>query len=76
MEEIRSGDTIMVRTALGQWRQRRALTGVQQGDRFPVVWACRLEEWEAAQAEGRDPEAVPWPAEDVRQVEKPETMAR
>jgi hypothetical protein len=72
---VRPGDLVMVRTALGDWRQRRAVTGVEPGDRFPVVWACRLEEWDAAQAEGRDPEAVPWPAEDVRLAEKPEAMA-
>jgi hypothetical protein len=65
----------MVRTALGDWRQRRAVSGVEQGDRFPVVWACRLEEWDAAQAEGRDPEVVPWPAEDVRLAEKSEAVA-
>lgn len=35
------------------------------GRDFAVVWICRPEEWEAAQAEGREPEGVPWPAEDV-----------
>jgi hypothetical protein len=69
---IGPGDTVMVRTALGDWRQRRAVTGVELGDRFAVVWACRLEEWDAAQAEGRDPETVPWPAEDVRLAEESE----
>lgn len=28
--------------------------------------ATSEEEWKASQAEGRDPDAVPWPAEDVR----------
>jgi hypothetical protein len=69
MEEIRPGDRVVVRTAFNEWRQRRALTGVQPGDRFAVVWACRPEEWDAAQVEGRDPEAVPWPADDVRRDE-------
>jgi hypothetical protein len=72
---IRPGNTVMVRTALGDWRQRRAVTGVELGDRFPVVWACRPEEWDAAQAEGRDPDAVPWPAEDVRLAEESEPAA-
>ncbi len=72
MGAIRPGDTVMVRTAFGDWRQRRAVTGVEPGDRFAVVWACRPEEWDAAQAEGRDPDAVPWPAEDVRLAEEPE----
>jgi hypothetical protein len=72
---IRPGDLVMVRTALGDWRQRRAVTGIEAGDRFPVVWACRLEEWAAAQTDGRDPDAAPWPAEDVRLAEKSEVMA-
>jgi len=69
MGEIQAGDTIDVRTAFDQWRQRRALSGVLPGDRFAVVWACRPEEWDAAQAEGREPEGVPWPADDVRLAE-------
>jgi hypothetical protein len=72
---VRPGDLVMVRTALGDWRQRRAVTGVEPGDRFAIVWACPLEEWNAARAEGRDPDAVPWPAEDVRLAEKSEAMA-
>ena len=75
MGVVRPGDLVMVRTALGDWRQRRAVTGVEPGDRFAVVWACSLEEWDAAQADGRDPDTVPWPAEDVRLAEKSETMA-
>lgn len=35
------------------------------GDDFPVVWACRDEEWQLAAAEGRPPRGVPWPATDV-----------
>jgi hypothetical protein len=35
------------------------------GRDFLVVWICRPEEWIAAQAEGHEPEGVPWPAEDV-----------
>lgn len=75
MGVIRPGDLVMVRTALGDWRQRRAVTGVEPGDRFAVVWASPLEEWDAAQADGCDPDAVPWPAEDVRLAEKSEAMA-
>jgi len=50
----------------GNRLRRRALGGVVPGYDFPVVWITSEEEWEAAQAEGRDPEGVPWPAEDVR----------
>jgi hypothetical protein len=39
------------------------------GEDFAVVWVCRPEEWEQAQAEGREPEGVPWPIEDVRVIE-------
>jgi hypothetical protein len=39
------------------------------GEDFPVVWASREDEWEAAASEGRPPEGVPWPAEDVRLLE-------
>jgi hypothetical protein len=69
MREIRAGDIVLVRTAFDQWHKRRALTGVIPGDRFAVVWACRLEEWDSAQAEGREPEGAPWPAEDVQLAE-------
>jgi hypothetical protein len=41
---------------------------IVRGEDFPVVWVAREEEWEAAQAEGREPNAVPWPADDVRLV--------
>jgi len=67
--EIVAGQEIEVRDAFGQTLRRRALTGVEPGDTFPVVWAAREEEWVAARAEGREPEATPWPAEDVRPVE-------
>jgi hypothetical protein len=53
----------------GNKLRRRAITGVVQGHDFPVVWVAREDEWQAAQSEGREPEAVPWPAEDVRAIE-------
>lgn len=43
-----------------------ATTGVTRGVNFPVVWICSPGEWEASRREHRDPEAVPWPARDVR----------
>ena len=51
--------------ARGELGQRVALTGVIAGHDFPVVWVCPAEEWDTAQREGREPEGVPWPAEDV-----------
>jgi hypothetical protein len=47
--------------------ERRALTGVVEGQDFPVVWVCKEVEWSEARDQGPDsPDAVPWPAEDVR----------
>jgi hypothetical protein len=64
--DVQRGDLVTIRTALGELLPRRALTGVVQGGTFPVVWVCRLEEWDLAQSERREPEHVPWPAEDVQ----------
>lgn len=66
------GDQVAVRDAFGEILPRRALTGVIMGHDFEVVWVCREEEWEAAHAEAREPEGVPWPAEDVQPVVDPE----
>lgn len=65
---IHPGDRIKIESATGPIT-RRATTGIVPGQRFPVVWASREDEWEAAREEGREPEAVPWPAEDVRLAE-------
>jgi hypothetical protein len=59
------GARVQAKSADGKMLTRRALTGVVMGQDFPVVWICREEEWEAAEQEGREPEGVPWPAEDV-----------
>jgi hypothetical protein len=64
VSEIRAGDHVIARSAKGDL-ERRAATGVMMGGDFEVVWVVRPEEWEAAKKEGRDPEAIPWPAEDV-----------
>jgi hypothetical protein len=56
---------IRVRDVHGHWLERIALGGVVQGRDFPVVWACRPEEWERAVREGDEPVGAPWPAEDV-----------
>lgn len=65
MLQINKGDRVMARAADDEQLERRALTGVVMGVDFEVVWVVRPEEWEAAQAQGREPEGVPWPAEDV-----------
>jgi hypothetical protein len=65
VDEIRPGVAVVARDAEGENLRRRALTGVMDGHDFPVVWVCREEEWQQAEHEGRKPEGVPWPANDV-----------
>lgn len=69
MLAIEKGDLILVRDAVGATLRRRALTGVTRGGDFPVVWACPEREWAEAQEQSRDPEGIPWPAEDVALAE-------
>lgn len=66
---IQPGSTVSVRAANGTILERRAITGPVPGDDFRVVWVCPLDEWEGAQAEGREPDGIPWPAEDVKVAE-------
>lgn len=65
VNNIQRGDRIKAKAADGKPRELRALGGIIPGGDFAVVWACSLAEWDAAEAEGRDPEGIPWPAEDV-----------
>jgi hypothetical protein len=64
--QIKPGDRLLVRTAFDDEVERRAVSGIEQGDKFPVVWVCPEEEWESARREGRDPSADPWPVDAVR----------
>jgi hypothetical protein len=68
MSQIERGERVAVVDSRGRTHQKRALTGVVEGHDFPVVWACAEDEWTKAQQEGRSPEGVPWPAEDVTLV--------
>jgi len=65
MVKTAAGQPIEVRDAFGRTLRRIATGPVDPGYDFAVVWACREEEWQAAQAEGRIPDATPWPIEDV-----------
>lgn len=65
LQALKAGDLIKVTDASGEVRTKRAFGPVEQGGSFPVVWACREEEWQAALAENRSPVGMPWPAEDV-----------
>lgn len=69
MAGIEHGAKVLASAADGTTRELRALGGVIAGGDFAVVWASSEREWEAAEAEGRDPVGIPWPAEDVRLAE-------
>ena len=65
MSMIKAGSRVMVRAADGERLERRATTGIEPGYDFPIVWVCKEDEWARARADGREPEAMPWPAADV-----------
>jgi hypothetical protein len=69
--DIKRGDAVSVRTAFGDLLERVALTGVEMGRDFPVVWVCSRDEWEAGGEEGTELEGLPWPAEDVHLADHP-----
>jgi hypothetical protein len=62
---IIKGDLVEVENALGQRHERVALTGVIEGHDFLVVWVAKSEEVTAAEEEGREPQGMPFPVEDV-----------
>lgn len=64
MESIQPGSRTQVVDAFGRVREKVALSDVRDGREFPIIWLCEPSEWEAAQAEGREPRADPlaWPA--------------
>lgn len=72
---ITAGIRVDAVDASGRRLRRRAVSGVVPGHDFQVVWICREEEWQLAQSEGREPDAVPWPAEDVQVAEGDEDDA-
>lgn len=69
--EIKRGDAVTVRTAFGDLLERVALTGVEMGRDFPVVWVCSRGEWEARNEADQDVEGLPWPADDVHLADHP-----
>jgi len=69
MAEIERGLRVVALAADGTTRRLRALTGVVPGGDFAVIWACSEREWQRAIEERREPEGIPWPAEDVKPAE-------
>ena len=65
LAQVGVGTPVVVRDAFGKHLRRIARTGVVRGHDFLVIWVARAEEIEAANQERRDPQAMPWPAEDV-----------
>lgn len=70
MEPVTVGSAVEIRTADGKMLLRRAVTGIEKGQDFLVVWVCKQEEWDLAKEEHREPNAVPWPADAVQSVER------
>jgi hypothetical protein len=68
MDQIKTGQRVLVTDAFGSEKERVALSGIVQAPDLLVVWVASDEELAAAKAEGREPEGIPWPAEDVRPV--------
>jgi len=68
-DQIAPGSRVDALDISGKKHRRRAVTGVVPGHDFPVVWIAPEDEWHLALSEGREPDAVPWPAEDVSAVE-------
>jgi hypothetical protein len=65
MISLYRGACVTVETADHRRLPFRAVTAVVDGHDFPVVWVCSEKEWAAANSEGREPQALPWPVEAV-----------
>jgi hypothetical protein len=70
MQVISAGQRVFARTSSDRLIPKRATSAILDGMDFPIVWVCREEEWAAAEQEGREPNAVPWPADAVQLVEQ------
>lgn len=66
VSDIRRGTRVFAASADGIDRELRALGEITAGGDFAVVWVCTEREWAAAESESREPDGVPWPADDVR----------
>lgn len=62
---LNRGQRVKVKTAFGDYREKRAVTGKLRGESFYVVYLCSDEEWNKAIQESREPISSPWPAEDI-----------
>ena len=67
---VAPGMRVVVHSSISGDLDRRATTGIEDGEDFPVVWVCKEEAWDELKAHGTKPDSVPWPAEDVRPAQE------
>jgi hypothetical protein len=58
---IERGDQVRATTAGGNTVLMRALGAPRPGRDFEVVWVATEDEWTRAQADGDEPDGLPWP---------------
>lgn len=58
---IERGDQVRATTAGGTTVIMRALAAPRAGRDFEVLWVATEEEWNRSQAEGDEPDGLPWP---------------
>lgn len=73
--EIQRGTFLTCATAGGGRVIMRALSSVEQGLDFPVVWVCIPEEYEHTEATEGGPHGIPWPLTAVQVAEGVESNA-
>ncbi len=67
---VNRGDVVQATTAGGEQVLMRALGAPTQGYDFPVLWVCTEEEWQRAEAEGDQPDGLPWPITAITELAK------
>lgn len=65
---VNRGDVVEAMTAGGEQVSMRALGAPMQGYDFPVLWVCTEEEWQRAEAEGGEPDGLPWPVTAITEL--------
>lgn len=62
---ISKGDCVIVRTAYGTQVPMVAMSGIERGRDFPIIWVCTREDFARDGFEHTE-NWRPWPVEDVR----------
>lgn len=66
--DLTPGTTVEATTASGKLVRMVVLRAPEQGRDFPVVWLATPEEYERALSAQTEPEGLPWPLDDVREL--------